>query len=277
MPLSYTMPVGTDGEIIVALRGKRQDIATQAPTLSTPYAEVSSGGSLPVLWVPQATWYDTTKAEILITLAAADTSQYDAGKYTIHTGVVVTATGQRFGGPTIDLTLTPSPSTTAITPLTDVTYRELLVYAPWLEKEKDGPQNSAGFLNERGLARVWLIEALLLWYSSWRSRCRLSEGWYYNAPTVAQMDIYLNDGTSLVVDSRIKEIEARKAISLVCETTLTPSDNADENQYRAVAVDMVNKANLKVSGLRVRIKNEADGVDLSFDDTVVKNNLRWSY
>ena len=269
MPTPVSLHVGTDKQVTVALRDQDNDAVTTFTSADTPYAEVSSGGNLPVLWVPQTAWIDPTKGTFSIYLSASDTAQYDAGKYVIYNGIL-TATNQRIAAPNLDLTLTPSPSTSGVVPLTDVTYRDLLVYAPWLENEDSSDQNSAGFLNERGLARSWLVSILLDWYSAWWSRRRISQGWFHGAPSVGGMATLLGDGISLLVDSRLKEIECRKAIALICGTNITPGGKPSDNQYQDVADSMNRIANILTDGLVVRVTQ--GGVDLSFDSIGVFNH-----
>jgi hypothetical protein len=222
-----SLRAGMAAQYQITLFASDGTVVTTYSTADTLAAVVWSGFSTAVLGTPAVSWINPAAGTLQLTLQSADTVNLTPSKYQIS--VTIDHLGQTVEGWRGWLNVTASPGIT-VEPTTYCQYEDMVKYMQTADHQQRA-ETQAGFIDQRGLARAWLDE-IILCHSQGQRHIGYVSGYlpYYflgRDPWIKdQLDL-----NHLVVSNKIIEINAKKALSLVHKTTLSPTDKGhDEYQ-----------------------------------------------
>lgn len=192
-------------------------------------AQVWPGDDLAVSCSPLVEWVDREAGSVKMTVSAGDTAGLNPGVYSWR-ALVTEANGRVsvIGKGSIEFEGGPG---SALPPATYGKADDLLTYAPWLGDLPDKRSSQTGFAEPRSRARGWLEDVLHAHHRTGYSR----QGRFGGAWGTPARDPWLVDQLAagkLMVTDKIREIVARKAIAIVCESQIGPGK---DNPYVALA------------------------------------------
>lgn len=226
------------------------------------------------------TWADATAGEVSLTIPAATTAALDPAAYTISLTVV--SASVKYEGWRAWLRVESGPGS-ADAPAVWCSYDDMLRFASWLDQIQ-GESDTAGFAEQRARATEWAIEQGMS-----RARDMLESQYQRHAPRYANTTpswVIPTDGTDLgpwwgrssyiepqmlvdldtwrdrfadtdivVVDSRMKEIVAKYAISLACDQQI---GEMAKTSYQELAARYRRKAIQLMAGYSWRFLTPSD-------------------
>lgn len=192
--------------------------------LDTLDASVWIGGDEEELFSPSAEWLDATEGTVTLTFTAASTAALSPGTYPLEIYVTPDGGSLKIRAAEFWLRVVDSPGSSDTSLPVYGTYQDLRDYGggAWLDMLRR--EGLANCLRERARARDWLDGVIL------KALRPLDPRAIYGAvidggathpddpqPSVVEQ---LADG-ALVVDSRVRELVALKALEFVCRARLT--------------------------------------------------------
>ena len=212
----------------------------------------------PLSPAPVAEWLNAGAGTVTLTIPGEVTSGLEPGIYRLRLSVV--DAGQTQPVYETGLQVRSSPGSATPAPIYG-SAADLHTYAPWLDQLQDLPSAQAGFREQRARARSWLEDLL---HSRYRGGSCVGIGnprgwgWGYRAGQgrspwlVAELA-----ADHLLVTDRVREICARKAIALVCESQIGPDP---KNPYVALAARYHAQASSLATCLVAEVDTDGDGV-----------------
>jgi hypothetical protein len=271
---------GTTGTWTVTIANEGGPVTTYTSG-ATLQAIIWSGDDQAALATLTPTWLDPSAGTITLTIGASDIASLSPQIYTLS--LTITASGVTREGFRCWLSIDAAPGS-ATAPLVFCTYDDMLRFASWLDTLQN-ESDTAGFQEQRARATQWVIEQAMA-----RARDMLEDQYKRHAPlplnttpqwvqptggvdlgyrrgvmtSYWQPDIladmttwraWLNDTSMIVVDSRLVEITAKRAISFACAQQLGA---IQQTSYQTLAVQFRQQAICDLAGYIFRILTPSD-------------------
>lgn len=257
-----TVRAGITAQYEVALLHEDGTPVTSYTTADTLACKLWAGDATSTLATPLASWTDPSQGLLAVTFRASDTATLTPARYKIT--LELTHSGETVEAWRAWLEVLASPGS-ASAPKVYCTYDDLLSYAPRLAKEQD-ESTLAGFAEARAQARRWL-ENIILKHSA-NKRFSLLGGIGTTSRGTNPYIKTLLDTDKLIVSPAVVEITAKKALSIVYGSCVSPNDKGKDD-YLKLSDKWANEANRLAQCLVAEFDTNGDGFgELSIDLSV---------
>lgn len=252
--------------------------ANPSPFLSSDMlaADLWAGQDQPILLPMDApVWLDPAAATYQLAIQNLQSAGLTPSTYQVQ--VTVIRSGRTVTVGRLRLVVEPTAGTAAAIPVYG-SYRQLLTYAPWVNKIL-ADEDESGFLTERGRARSWLDDILVGRWKGSMATAQLGQPGFSVLATYGAIDPvpsrWLRDqlaanlgfngtmdgtvltGSTLLCWPLVQEIVAKRAIYTVCRAQL--GGPSKESSYRMLSADFAHDADGLAKTLRAELDFNADG------------------